>query len=1271
MDAVRNRFAFPKIALLLLAAALLVAAPWQAIAQPTFSPSSTAVALVGSTNGGVSVSSSGAQITYNAVVTYSGATPWLSVNGGNTVGDSGSVGPFTTSNALTFGLGLNPPCYNCNSAAATVTLTATSPAGVSSVAIAVSWTPSSGGGGGDGGSTNSITASSASVTADTSAGGTPQRQLQLQTTSTSAISFTLASATPATWLTVSAGSSTVAATYPATLYFQFNAAGVPAGNNYTTVTINYGSSQSLSIPVTFSVLGSTSLSVSPPSIYWSYTQGGQVPSTFLTITTGTSRYSASVDHSTYPWILIMPGTAGSGNPAATNLYSIPTSLGLTVLYDTSATPPTAGTVGLVTISDTASPPNSATFSVTFNGGGNGSGTVTITPSPVTLNSALNAGVQAQATVEVTSTVGGNLSAALSNLTCSNTCMNVSVPANTTITPGNQVAVVIYGTPTGLAAATYSATLTVTVTSNGTSSQGAIQVNYVVGNGGSGGTTITVAPTSLTFSSDVANPTAIATQYVTIGDSGTYQANVTAGSQWLSLGTTSGTSNGLANPALLQVIATPSNLPVGTYPGTFTVVSSSGTTTVNATLQVFNGAVLYALALPGNSGSLNITANSGNISGSVPNLYVYSSETSSMNVTASSTTSWLSLQQTTGTTGSGNNGPFPLLFSPVNLPNGVYSGGVTFTSMSAANSPLTIPVTMSVTGSSVASGLAVSQSSISLSGTVNGVAATAQLGVTASNSTSFSASAVVTNSSVQWLTVSPQTGTATSSATFLTVIANPTTLTAGTYYGTITVTGGGSQATSQVTFVVGNSSGNGGNVVSTPTALTFNYQVNGSLPYSQSLSIANAISGTAQIPFTISATVSGSVANWLTASASGGATSAQTPGTVVVSVTPGTLPPAQYTGTVLITPTGGSTVSVGVTLNIQSAPTVSASPLQLTFSYQLGAASPASQPLQVSGSTSGLPYGVTLSTSSGTGWLSVDKTSGTTPAVLSVSVNPTGLAAGNTYSGTILVSGTGTAAGSSTVAVTLSVTAPYPTISSVLSGGSLASGPIAPGEIVTIKGTSLGPATAAQTTLDPTTGKVSTTLSGVQVLFNGYPSPLTYVSATQINCVVPYELAQLSSPYVQVRYLGQSSNTFTLTQAATAPAIFTASGTGAGQGAILNADYSYNGTGAGSRPAAAGSVVQIYMTGEGQTSPAGVTGKVTCPTGTSCTVSQLPVPLLLVGALVNNQPATITFYGEAPGFVAGVMQVDLIIPPNTPSGPASVVISVGSGSSQAGVTVAVQ
>jgi uncharacterized protein (TIGR03437 family) len=339
---------------------------------------------------------------------------------------------------------------------------------------------------------------------------------------------------------------------------------------------------------------------------------------------------------------------------------------------------------------------------------------------------------------------------------------------------------------------------------------------------------------------------------------------------------------------------------------------------------------------------------------------------------------------------------------------------------------------------------------------------------------------------------------------------------------------------------------------------------------------------------------------------------------------------------------------------------------LTFAYTAGGTLPSAGSITVSGSTSGLSYTALETTTSGGSWLSINKNSGSAPDTISVSVNPTSLAAGNTYLGSVTVQGSGGATGSTVISVALTVTAPLPNITSVLQAASFQNNPISPGELVSLFGTALGPASSLGTTINPTTGKVATTLGGVTVLFNGFAAPLTYVSATQINCVVPYELASISSPYVQVKYLGQSSNEPTLRSAATSPGIFT-TGNGTGQGAILNFDYSVNSS---SHPAAAGTVIQVYMTGEGQLSPTGVTGSVTCSAGCS-SVGQIPVPLLPVAAKINNQPATITFYGEAPSLVSGVMQVDILIPPNTPSGPNSLVITVGSNSSQSGVTVAVQ
>jgi uncharacterized protein (TIGR03437 family) len=268
----------------------------------------------------------------------------------------------------------------------------------------------------------------------------------------------------------------------------------------------------------------------------------------------------------------------------------------------------------------------------------------------------------------------------------------------------------------------------------------------------------------------------------------------------------------------------------------------------------------------------------------------------------------------------------------------------------------------------------------------------------------------------------------------------------------------------------------------------------------------------------------------------------------------------------------------------------------------------------------------------------------------------------TYGRTIMSPVPGPSHSPQTASVALNVTAP--TIAAVVNAASLQNGPISPGEIVTLRGTALGPSTPAVLTLDRT-GKVATSLGGVEVSFNGTPAPLTYVSATQINCVVPHEMQGVANPYVKVSYQGQTSDGFALTSAATAPALFTANGSGTGPAAALNQDGSYNSPG---NPAAKGSTVVAFMTGEGQTSPAGVTGKVTT---VSAALPLTPQPLLPVAVLIGGQPASVTFYGETPGVISGVMQLAVRIPSNVRSGDVPISVSAGGIGSPNGVTVSVR
>jgi uncharacterized protein (TIGR03437 family) len=98
------------------------------------------------------------------------------------------------------------------------------------------------------------------------------------------------------------------------------------------------------------------------------------------------------------------------------------------------------------------------------------------------------------------------------------------------------------------------------------------------------------------------------------------------------------------------------------------------------------------------------------------------------------------------------------------------------------------------------------------------------------------------------------------------------------------------------------------------------------------------------------------------------------------------------------------------------------------------------------------------------------------------------------------------------------------------------------------------------------------------------------------------------------------------------------------------------------PAAPGSVVSLFVTGEGQTSPAGIDGKLA--------VEPYPIPILPVTVTIDGIDAPVQQASEAAGQV-GVLQIDVLIPDGVASGARPVMVQVGDAQSQPGVTVAIQ
>ena len=191
----------------------------------------------------------------------------------------------------------------------------------------------------------------------------------------------------------------------------------------------------------------------------------------------------------------------------------------------------------------------------------------------------------------------------------------------------------------------------------------------------------------------------------------------------------------------------------------------------------------------------------------------------------------------------------------------------------------------------------------------------------------------------------------------------------------------------------------------------------------------------------------------------------------------------------------------------------------------------------------------------------------------------------------------------------SQSAPLPTLATITNSAlpNTGFGAISPGELITIKGTNLGPATPATGTSFTVNaqGTVNSTLAGVMVTFDGIAGTPTFVSATQINVIVPWEISGRGSTNVVVVYNSAQSNAIPQQVTTVKPGIFTLNATGSGQASVVNltgaAAGTINGPAGGvaiggttipTQPAAAGSYIAVYGNGGGATNPASVTGSVT-------------------------------------------------------------------------------
>ncbi|MDQ6704678.1 MAG: hypothetical protein M3Z85_01805, partial [Acidobacteriota bacterium] len=219
--------------------------------------------------------------------------------------------------------------------------------------------------------------------------------------------------------------------------------------------------------------------------------------------------------------------------------------------------------------------------------------------------------------------------------------------------------------------------------------------------------------------------------------------------------------------------------------------------------------------------------------------------------------------------------------------------------------------------------------------------------------------------------------------------------------------------------------------------------------------------------------------------------------------------------------------------------------------------------------------------------------------------------------------------------------------------------VSPGEIVAIFGLQFGPP-AQLAGLQVAANTVTNNLAQTRVLFDGQPAPLVYVSGNQISAIVPYAVAGKTTTRVAIEYQGKAGNAVNLPVLASHPALFTLDSSGSGQVAALNQNNSVNGA---SNPAVRGSVIQLFGTGEGATTPAGSDGRIITDAAHK--------PVLPVKVTIAGRDAQVMYFGEAPNLVSGVFQANAVIPADCPQGLVPVSVTVGNAASPAFARVAVQ
>lgn len=192
---------------------------------------------------------------------------------------------------------------------------------------------------------------------------------------------------------------------------------------------------------------------------------------------------------------------------------------------------------------------------------------------------------------------------------------------------------------------------------------------------------------------------------------------------------------------------------------------------------------------------------------------------------------------------------------------------------------------------------------------------------------------------------------------------------------------------------------------------------------------------------------------------------------------------------------------------------------------------------------------------------------------------------------------------------------------------------APGNIVTIFGERLGPATGIAAQADEA-GMLPRSISGTSVTVDGKTIPLLYAGAKQVNAILPFGLQPGTTANLTVTTAFGVSTSIPFQVAESKPTIFNYGGLG-DVAVALNQDGSVNSE---SNPAQFGTVVTFFATGIGLMTPTPEDGRIVQTAGGK--------PALNVSAISESFPGAnleLLYSGNVPGSAPGVVQFNMRLP----------------------------